>query len=188
MGGTLSAKTFESVFGSFDWIWKSFHQETAILILGLDAAGKTALLYSLQLGEEISYTIPTIGFNIEEIQIGKLTIKMWDLGGQDKIRALWPHYYQQTHGIVFVVDSNDSDRFEQACSELHAVISHKDNVGKPLVVLCNKQDLPMAASKETIIEQLKLNSIKSSEWFAIECSATKNQKARIGLEWLAEKI
>ena len=188
MGGALSVKTIESVFGSFDWIWKSFHQETDILILGLDSAGKTALLYSLQLGEAISYTIPTIGFNIEEIEIGNVSIKMWDLGGQDKIRELGPHYYQQSHGIVFVVDSNDSDRFEQACSELHAVISHKDNVGKPVVILCNKQDLPMAVPKETIIERLKLNSIKSSQWFAIECSATKNQQARVGFEWLAEKI
>lgn len=188
MGGKISTETFESIFGSIDWIWKYFHQDTAILILGLDSAGKTATLYSLQLGEAISYTIPTVGFNVEEINIGHLCIKMWDIGGQDKIRALWPHYYQQSNGIVFVVDSNDRDRFDQARDELHAIISHKDNVGKPLLVLCNKQDLPMAARKQELIEKLQLNTIKTSNWFAIECSATKNQKAKIGLEWLSKEI
>jgi len=188
MGAALSSKSFESIFESFDWIWKSFHQETAILILGLDSAGKTAILYSLQLGEAISYTIPTVGFNVEEIEIENLSIKMWDIGGQDKIRALWPHYYQQSHGIVFVVDSNDIDRLQQARDELHAIISHKDNVGKPLLILANKQDLPNAATKTTLTEELQLNSIKSCDWFIIECSATQNQRARLGFEWLSQKL
>ena len=188
MGAALSSKSFESIFESFDWIWKSFHQETAILILGLDSAGKTAILYSLQLGEAISYTIPTVGFNVEEIEIENLSIKMWDIGGQDKIRALWPHYYQQSHGIVFVVDSNDIDRFDQARDELHAIISHKDNVGKPLLVLANKQDLPNAAGKDVLTQRLHLNSIKSSDWFIIECSATRNQRARMGFEWLSQQL
>jgi len=188
MGSDFSGLSVSSVFESFDWIWKSFHRDTCLLILGLDAAGKTAILYSLQLGEAINYTVPTIGFNVEQIEIGNLQINMFDLGGQDKIRALWPHYYQQSSGIVFVVDSNDQDRFEQAKSELHAVMSHKENVGKPLVVLANKQDLPYAVNKEIITERLALNVIKSSDWYVIECSATQNQRARIGFEWLANHM
>ena len=188
MGGQISGMTLESMFQSVEWIWKSFHQETSILILGLDAAGKTALLYSLQLGEAISYTIPTVGFNVEEIEMEHLRIKMWDIGGQDKIRALWPHYYQQSHALVFVVDSNDQDRFDQARDELHAIISHKDNVGKPLLVLANKQDLPYAASKEVLTERLMLCGIKSSHWFIVACSATQNQRAKIGFEWLAKEL
>lgn len=188
MGGQISGMTLESMFQSVEWIWKSFHQETSIVILGLDAAGKTAILYSLQLGEAISYTIPTVGFNVEEINIEHLSIKMWDIGGQDKIRALWPHYYQQSQGIVFVVDSNDQDRFEQARDELHSVISHKDNVGKPLLVLANKQDLPYAVSKDVLAERLMLCEIKSSAWFVIECSATQNQRAKLGFEWLATQL
>ena len=142
----------------------------------------------MQLGEHIEYTVPTIGFNVEEIEVGKLKIKMFDLGGQDRIRSLWPHYYQQSSGIVFVVDSNDTDRFQQARDELHAVISHKDNVGKPLVILANKQDLPYACRKDEIIKQLELNSIKSCEWHIVECCAIQNQKARLGFEWLANHM
>jgi len=188
MGGQISGMTLESMFQSVEWIWKSFHQETSILILGLDSAGKTAILYSLQLGEAISYTIPTVGFNVEEIDVEHLSIKMWDIGGQDKIRALWPHYYQQSHGLVFVVDSNDQDRFDQARDELHAIVSHKDNVGKPLLVLANKQDLPYAVSKDELALRLMLDSVKSSSWFIIECSATRNQRAKLGFEWLAKQL
>ena len=105
MGEIFSQLNPESMFASFEWIWKSFHRDASILILGLDSAGKTAILYSLQLGESISYTIPTIGFNVEEVHIGNLAIKMWDIGGQDKIRTLWPHYYQQTSAIETVLNS-----------------------------------------------------------------------------------
>ena len=188
MGEVFSQLNTESIFASFDWIWKSFHRESSILILGLDNAGKTAILYSLQLGEAITYTIPTIGFNVEEVEMENLKIKMWDIGGQDKIRALWPHYFQQTSGIVFVVDSNDHDRFPLAKQELHTLISHKDNVGKPVLILANKQDLPNAANKEAMVLALELSSIKTSEWFVIECSATNNQRARLGFEWMASNI
>jgi len=188
MGEIFSQLNAESIFGPFDWIWKSFHQNSSILILGLDNAGKTAILYSLQLGEVINYTVPTIGFNVEEVQIDNLSIKMWDIGGQDKIRALWPHYFQQSSGIVFVVDSNDQDRLPHAKIELHTLISHKDNVGKPFLILANKQDLPNAIDKETIVRELQLETVTTSKWYVVECSATKNQRARVGFEWLASNI
>jgi small GTP-binding protein len=188
MGADFSTSYLGKFFEGLDYIWKSFNRDQSLLILGLDAAGKTAILYSMQLGEHIEYTVPTIGFNVEEIEVANLKIKMFDIGGQDKIRSLWPHYYQQSSGIVFVVDSNDKDRFEQAKQELHAVISHKDNVGKPLVVLANKQDLPYACGKDEMIQHLALDAIKTSNWYIVECCAVQNQKARIGFEWLANNM
>ena len=65
-----------------------------ILLLGLDAAGKTTILYKLKLNENVT-TIPTIGFNVEEVTpVKNVTFTMWDVGGQEKIRPLWRHYYQ----------------------------------------------------------------------------------------------
>ena len=65
-----------------------------ILVLGLDAAGKTTILYKLKLNEQVT-TIPTIGFNVEEVTpVKNVTFTMWDVGGQEKIRPLWRHYYQ----------------------------------------------------------------------------------------------
>lgn len=170
------------------WIWDSFHRETGVLILGLDNAGKTATLYALHLGEPMPYTVPTIGFNVEGVRVGKLDIKMWDIGGQDKFRALWPHYFAQTDGIAFVVDSCDRDRFEIVRSELHRLMSHKELVGKPFLILANKQDLPGAASKEELRKILQMDAVKSSEWYIVECSAVKNDRAKIGFEWLADQL
>jgi len=172
----------------FKWIWDSFHRETSVLILGLDNAGKTATLYALQLGEPMPYTIPTIGFNVEGIKVGNLDIKMWDLGGQDRFRNLWPHYFEQSDAFAFVVDSCDRDRFEIAKTELHTLVSHKEMVGKPFLILANKQDLPGAASKEELAKVFQLESIKSSEWYIVECSAIKNKRARIGFEWLGNQL
>ena len=60
----------------------------SVLMLGLDAAGKTTILYKLKQGEAL-LTVPTIGFNVEEVQFENLTMTIWDMGGQDKIRPLW---------------------------------------------------------------------------------------------------
>ncbi len=176
------------LWSKVEWFWESFHKETSILVLGLDNAGKTATLYAMQLGEPMPYTIPTIGFNIETVKVKNIDIKMWDLGGQEKFRSLWPHYFEQTDGIAFVIDSSDMDRFCIVKEEIHTLISHKELVGKPFLFLANKQDLPNATSKEILIETLNLNAIKSSEWYIIECAATKNERAKIGFEWLANQL
>ena len=87
------AKIYDRVFG--------FSRPTRILLLGLDAAGKTSVLYKLKLDELVT-TIPTIGFNVEEVNYKNLSMTMWDVGGQDKIRRLWSHYYENSDAIVYV--------------------------------------------------------------------------------------
>lgn len=70
-------------------------KEMRILMVGLDAAGKTTILYKLKLGEIVT-TIPTIGFNVETVEYKNICFTVWDVGGQDKIRPLWRHYFQNT--------------------------------------------------------------------------------------------
>ena len=77
-----------------------------ILMSGLDAAGKTTMLYKLKLGVVVT-TIPTIGFNVETVEYKNISFTCWDVGGKDKIRPLWRHYYQNCTALIFVVDSND---------------------------------------------------------------------------------
>jgi hypothetical protein len=100
--------------GSFQSVFKRLFskKEMRILMVGLDAAGKTTILYKLKLGEIVT-TIPTIGFNVETVEYKNINFTVWDVGGQDKIRPLWRHYYQNTQGIIFVVDSNDRDRIPE---------------------------------------------------------------------------
>merc|ERR1712228_799096 len=114
-----------------------------ILMVGLDAAGKTTILYKLKLGEVVT-TIPTIGFNVETVQYKLISFTVWDVGGRDKIRPLHRHYYQGTNALIFVVDSNDRDRIEDAREELTKML-HEDELSETaLLVFANKQDLPNA--------------------------------------------
>merc|ERR1711908_147510 len=132
--------TFTKLFAKL-----GYKKEMRILMLGLDAAGKTTVLYKLKLGE-VKTTIPTIGFNVETVECSNKTsfvsFTTWDVGGRDKIRPLWRHYYQQANALVFIVDSNDRDRCEEASDEIMKVLSEDECRDWPLLVFANKQDLP----------------------------------------------
>ena len=84
---------------------------------GLDGAGKTTILYRLQVGEVVT-TIPTIGFNVEQVTYKNLKFQVWDLGGQTSIRPYWRCYYSNTDAIIYVVDSADRDRIGISKDEL----------------------------------------------------------------------
>ena len=112
MGLTIS-NVFNRLFGK---------KQMRILMVGLDAAGKTTILYKLKLGEIVT-TIPTIGFNVETVEYKNISFTVWDVGGQDKIRPLWRHYFQNTQGLIFVVDSNDRERINEARDELSRMVS-----------------------------------------------------------------
>lgn len=95
--------------------------------MGLDAAGKTTVLYKLKLGEIVT-TIPTIGFNVETVEYKNISFTVWDVGGQTKIRRLWSHYFQNTQGLIYVVDSNDRERMGEAADELKNMASSQHNI------------------------------------------------------------
>lgn len=82
-------------------------QDAKILLVGLDAAGKTSLLYKLKLGKTV-ITIPTIRKNVEQVQHRNVHYTMWDVGGQERIRCLWRDDFQGAHAIIFVVDRSDA--------------------------------------------------------------------------------
>eukprot|EP01012_Entosiphon_sulcatum_P062044 TRINITY_DN8814_c0_g1_i3.p1 TRINITY_DN8814_c0_g1~~TRINITY_DN8814_c0_g1_i3.p1 ORF type:complete len:210 (+),score=17.30 TRINITY_DN8814_c0_g1_i3:2-631(+) len=103
------------------------------------------MMYKLKLGDVIT-TIPTIGFNIESVQYKNVHFTVWDVGGRDRIRALWRHYYVGISGIIFVVDSNDRGRMDQAKEELDRLQDEDLLRSAALLVLANKQDLPNAMS------------------------------------------
>lgn len=126
--------------------------------VGLDAAGKTTILYKLKLGEIVT-TIPTIGFNVETVEYKNICFTVWDVGGQDKIRPLWRHYFQNTQGLIFVVDSNDRERVGEAERELHNMLNEDELRDAVVLVFANKQDLPNAMSAAELTEKLRLNSL-----------------------------
>ena len=165
-----------------------------IMMVGLDAAGKTTVLNRFKLGET-TMTIPTIGFNVETIEYKNLSFTMWDIGGQKKIRALWKHYFQGNDAIIFVVDSSDRERLcddqdDRDCvkTELHRLLDDPELQNAALLVIANKQDLPGAMSTSEIISTLELGSIRSRPWYCQGAVASSGEGIYEGLDWLADTI
>ena len=103
-------------------------------------------------------------------------------------RPLWAHYYANTDGIIYVVDSNDRSRLEEAATELHKMLEEPELSGAVLVVFANKQDLPQAMSATEITEGLRLNEIKARKWYIQACCATSGDGLYEGLDWLSASL
>eukprot|EP01090_Pellita_catalonica_P007701 TRINITY_DN182_c0_g1_i1.p1 TRINITY_DN182_c0_g1~~TRINITY_DN182_c0_g1_i1.p1 ORF type:complete len:178 (-),score=39.74 TRINITY_DN182_c0_g1_i1:32-565(-) len=168
-------------------VFKGFKKEARILMVGLDAAGKTTVLYKLKLGELVT-TIPTIGFNVETVQYKNIHFTVWDVGGQDKIRPLWRHYYQNTQAVIFVVDSNDRERISEASEELNKMLREDELREAALLVFANKQDLPNAMSVAEVTDKLGLHSMRNRKWYIQATCATSGDGLYEGLDWLSATL
>ncbi|XP_062582999.1 ADP-ribosylation factor 4 [Saccostrea cucullata] len=177
MGLTISS-LFNRLFGK---------KAMRILMVGLDAAGKTTILYKLKLGEIVT-TIPTIGFNVETVEYKNISFTVWDVGGQDKIRPLWRHYFQNTHGLIFVVDSNDRERVDEAKAELCKMLEEDELRDAVLLVFANKQDLPNAMAASEITEKLGLSQLRGRKWYIQSTCATQGTGLYEGLDWLSNEL
>ena len=158
-----------------------------IILLGLNNAGKTSVLYSLQLGKLIK-TQPTLGGNVEEIQYRNLTFLCWDLGGQAQLRSAWPLYYPGTNGVILVIDSTDRDKIAIIREELKCIVAHPDLQRAVLLILANKQDLSNAIPPENIVEELQLSHIIKHTWRIQPCSAVTQDGITAGMNWLAQQL
>lgn len=184
MGMTLS-----QFFWRMSDLLKSFsNHEARILMVGLDAAGKTTILYKLKLNETVS-TIPTIGFNVETVSPCKgVTFTVWDVGGQEKIRLLWRHYFQNTQGLIFVVDSSDLERISEARNELFSVLESPEMEKVPVVVVGNKQDLPRALKVNELAQKLSLLQHKANPWHVQEACAKNGEGIYEAMHKLSDMV
>eukprot|EP00303_Exanthemachrysis_gayraliae_P007015 CAMPEP_0206012870 /NCGR_PEP_ID=MMETSP1464-20131121/15541_1 /ASSEMBLY_ACC=CAM_ASM_001124 /TAXON_ID=119497 /ORGANISM="Exanthemachrysis gayraliae, Strain RCC1523" /LENGTH=205 /DNA_ID=CAMNT_0053386569 /DNA_START=9 /DNA_END=627 /DNA_ORIENTATION=- len=169
------------------WVSLVGNKEIRVLILGLDNAGKTTILYKLHLGEVVT-TVPTIGFNVETVQYKNLRFQVWDLGGQTSIRPYWRCYYQNTNAIIYVVDSADGERMGISRQELVTMLEEEELKDAALVVFANKQDLPTALKVEDIAEQLGLSGLKNRQWAIFKTSAITGDGLYDGLDWLVNTL
>ena len=185
---THEVKSMGGMVAKLVEIYDSFTKPASICIVGLDGSGKTHVLYCLQLGEPLTHSIPTIGFNVEQIKCKNTRIQAWDLGGQHKLREMWSYYYDEVSGVIFVVDSADPDRFDEARIELQRILTDRRLENLPILVLANKQDMKgYAASVDEVKEALAINDCLK-DIHIIGCSALLNDRVFMGLEWMANHI
>lgn len=168
------------------WLSKVFKRsptEFRVLFLGLDASGRTTTLYKLVLGEVVT-TIPTIGFNVETFNYKEFSFTIWDVGGCDKIRPLWRHYFQNTQAVVFFVDSNDRERIDESDWSLGLLLTEDELRNVPVLIFANKQDLPNAMSVTEVTDKLHLNKIRDRPWYVQASAAPNGDGLFEGFEWL----
>uniref|UniRef100_A0A8C5H3F4 ADP-ribosylation factor 4-like n=1 Tax=Gouania willdenowi TaxID=441366 RepID=A0A8C5H3F4_GOUWI len=129
-----------------------------------------------------------MGFNVETVEYKNISFTVWDVGGQDKIRPLWRHYFQNTQGLIFVVDSNDRERINEAADELSKMLLEDELKDAILLVFANKQDLPNALAVGELTDKLGLNTLRNKKWHIQSTCATQGTGLYEGLDWLSQEL
>lgn len=156
-------------------------------MIGLDAAGKTSILYQLKLGKFVT-AIPSVGFNIETIDHKNLSLTVWDLPeGGHRFEALHRHYYANSQGVIYVVDSNDRKRIDEMKDQLNRILIDNDLRDVIVLIIANKQDLPNAMSTTELIEKLNLKQVKQ-KWHIQATNAMNGDGLYEGMEWLSNEL
>ncbi|KAJ1724110.1 ADP-ribosylation factor-like protein 2 [Coemansia erecta] len=166
---------------------KQKERELRVLVLGLDNAGKTTIMKRLS-GEPIDTVSPTLGFNISTLTLDGYAVNFWDVGGQRTIRPYWRNYFEQTDGIIWVVDSADRMRLDDCRKELMALLKEDRLAGASLLVLANKQDIDGALSCEEIRGRLELDKMATHHCEVRACSAVSGENLLEGTQWLVADI
>ena len=116
-------------------------------------------------------------------------LNLWDIGGQATIRAYWRNYYEETDGVIWVVDSVDLYRLDEVQRELESVLHEERLQGASLLILANKQDIKGSANSQTLREALHLDhSLKGHNWRIMECSGITGRNIKESFEWLVNEI
>lgn len=161
-----------------------------MVLLGIDNAGKTTTLEQLKMlfggkGMHPDRIAPTIGMNIGRIQVDSVVAVLWDLGGHESFRSVWHNYYSDVQGVIFVVDSADAERLEEAKCMLFEVLGHGALVGVPVLCLANKQDKPEATSAKEIARLLESERLVQERPFHVHpCCALQGKGLEAGMRWL----
>jgi small GTP-binding protein len=161
--------------GLFSAMRLLFFRKNKIVFCGLDNAGKTTVLYRMLHGDSNTpHTAPTVGFNVENLQIKGLNIQTWDLGGQELLRTYWPAYMTSLDALVYVIDATDHERLALSKRELFKLVSSPvmDTGSLPLLLLLNKVDLPNPAKvsdMEALFEVEYIRERRPCRLFTTSC-------------------
>eukprot|EP00918_Siedleckia_nematoides_P015915 GHVU01034357.1.p1 GENE.GHVU01034357.1~~GHVU01034357.1.p1 ORF type:complete len:203 (+),score=36.12 GHVU01034357.1:63-671(+) len=180
-------------------LWKYLFQkeEYFVLILGLDNAGKTTYLEQTKTqftknykGVNLNKITTTVGLNIGKIDIGSVRLNFWDLGGQEELQSLWDKYYAESHAVVYMIDSSDTERMQESRDAFDKMISSEALSGVPLLILANKQDLQNCMSLAEAKTEFKNSGHKigKRDCTMMGVSALNGEGVNEGIDWLVEMI
>jgi len=147
-----------------------YSKKLDIVLVGLENSGKTTFCNYLSLNKFVEEP-PTVGLNVRVVQKGNVTLKVWDIGGQEKYRSEWPRYTRGCNVIVFVVDSQQPTLLPSAKKELHQLLEDRELSRLPLLLLVNKIDLGPKFTEKEVIEGMNLDYISETPWVVLPVSA-----------------
>lgn len=159
----------------------------SFLFCGIDNAGKSTVVS--RICSDSSDPIPTVGFVPHDVKMNGKSIKLYDVGGGERIRGIWSSYYPEVYGVIYVIDATDVQRLTETTSTLSVIMADEYLTKKPILVLANKQDTNGALDSDQITEKLNLASyphVLVSDCSAIQHPIDKNIKT--GLGWMFKYI
>eukprot|EP00166_Cyanidium_caldarium_P000760 ctg_130.g116 len=167
----------------------SRRKKYGVVLIGLDGAGATTILYFLKLNKQMM-TMPTLGCNTETLQYEGYDITIWDIGGLDKVRSLWSEFSKDAQGVIFVVDSYDKERITQAKDALFNFLKTQKQTDRkvPLLVFANKQDKEGAQSPTEIVRELELHKLALQSYQVVSCSGKTGEGLSEGMSWLLSEM
>uniref|UniRef100_A0AAQ5Z1A1 ADP-ribosylation factor-like 5C n=1 Tax=Amphiprion ocellaris TaxID=80972 RepID=A0AAQ5Z1A1_AMPOC len=158
-----------------------------VIVVGLDNAGKTTILYQF-LTKEAVHTSPTIGSNVEEITVRNTHFLVWDIGGQESLRASWYSYFCNTEIVILVVDSTDRERLTVTKDELHQMLAHEELQNAAVLIMANKQDVKGSMTAAEISQCLTLDTITTHSWHVQACCALTGEGLPASLDWMRSRV
>lgn len=128
---------------------------------------------------------PTAGFNIKSVSADGLKLNVWDIGGQAKIRPYWKNYFDNTDVLIFVIDSVDKERVDEAANELLDIVEHEKLKNVPVLIFANKQDAKEALKVKEIMSLFE-GKMDNRTWHIQGCSGFNGTGVKEGMEWLCK--
>lgn len=168
-------------------LFKKRTKRVTITICGLDKAGKTTIVRYLVAGEYKS-TVPTMGVNREVIDLPRLQMDIFDLGGQEDFRGLWPEINEKSDGLVYVVDSTDHLRLEESKEIFHNIVKTQINKFIPVMILLNKCDLEDRISRPIFINRFELLELENLTWGCFVTSAITGEGVFDAFKWFIDSF
>eukprot|EP01112_Ceratiomyxa_fruticulosa_P008799 TRINITY_DN227_c0_g1_i9.p1 TRINITY_DN227_c0_g1~~TRINITY_DN227_c0_g1_i9.p1 ORF type:complete len:185 (+),score=41.34 TRINITY_DN227_c0_g1_i9:326-880(+) len=163
-----------------------FQREYRILVIGLDNSGKTTLLDLIK--QRVDPNTNSVGFALEVVFVKKTVLNVWDVSGQEKIRPLWVHYFQNTQAVIYVIDASDEGRVSESKKELLRIMDTKEVEGIPFLLFANKHDVPNALQAGEITKLFELEKIKNNNYTVAQGSAKTGEGVMDAFDKVKEMI
>merc|ERR1712022_46059 len=99
---------------------------------------------------------PTQHPTTESLRFAEYELKVIDLGGHEVARKIWGDYFTKVDGVVYLVDSDASERFKESKNELESLLKNFELSDVPFLILANKSDIPTSATEDEVKTKLGL--------------------------------